>query len=212
MTQAKVNHFDRGKPFYPLVMNYLALLIGVKELALRGITGSGSIEELFARIPAFGAIPAGSDAKVADVRDGLRKLSGPLQLRSEYQDNFITVDIDDIARDIVANYQYLLASTMHAAGGVLILAHEISKDAPWHDTGPLWEFLRHCRNAVAHGGSFNLLNGEPRRPASWGSIVITPRLQGISLLKNAAGGGLLSPGDPIRLLWDIEQAYPQMSL
>ncbi len=212
MTNAQVNHFDRGKPFYPLVMNYLAQLIGVKELALRGITGPEGLEELVARIPALGAVPAGSDAKVAEVRDGLRKLGGPLQLRSEYQDSSITIDIDDIARDVVANHLYLLASTMRAAGGVLILAHELSKDAAWHDAGPLWEFLRHCRNAAAHGGSFNLLHGEPRRPASWGSFVITPQLQGTSLFKDAAGAGLLSPGDPIRLLWDIEQAYPQMSV
>jgi hypothetical protein len=32
------------------------------------------------------------------------------------------------------------------------------------------------------------------------------------LMKDEAGAGLLSPGDPIRLLWDIEQAYPAMRL
>jgi hypothetical protein len=210
MIQVPVNHFDRGKPFYPLVMYYLAQLIGVKELALRGIVGSGSLEELMDRIPALGTVPAGSEAKVAEVRDGLREISGPLELRSEYQDNFITIDIDDIARDVVTNSSYLLASMMRSAGGLLILAHELSKDAPWHDTGLLWEFLRHSRHAAAHGGTFNLLYGEPRRPACWGSFEITAELQGTSLFKDAMGAGLLSPGDPIRLLWDIEQAYPQM--
>jgi hypothetical protein len=210
MTQVLVNHFDRGKPFYPLVMHYLAQLIGVKELALRGIVGSGGLEELVDRIPALGAVPAGSETMVAEVQDGLRKLSGPLELRSEYQDNHITIDIDGIARDVVANHSYLLASTMRSAGALLILAHELSKDAPWHDTGPLWEFLRHSRNAAAHGGAFNLRHDEPRRTACWGSFVITAKLQGTSLFKDAAGAGLLSPGDPIRLLWDIEQAYPQM--
>jgi hypothetical protein len=191
-------------------MHYLAQLIGVKELALRGIVGSGSPEELIERTAARGAMPAGSEPTVAEVRDGLRKRSGPLELRSAYQNNHITIDRDDIARDVVANHSYLLASTMRSAGALLILAHELSKDAPWHDTGPLWEFLRHSRNAAAHGGTFNLRRHEPRRPACWGSFVITATLQGTSLFKDAAGAGLLSPGDPMRLLWDIEQAYPQM--
>jgi hypothetical protein len=210
MNQVPINHFDRSKPFYPLVMHYLAQLIGVKELALRGIVGSRSPEELVDRIPALSAVPAASEPIATEVRQGLRKLSGPLELRSEYQNNHITINIDDIARDVVANHSYLLASTMRSAGALLILAHELSKDAPWHDTGPLWEFLRHSRNAAAHGGTFNLLHGEPRRPAYWGSFMITAKLQGTSLFKDAAGTGLLSPGDPIRLLWDIEQAYPQM--
>lgn len=212
MTQVEVNHFNRGKPFYPLVINYLAQLIGFKELGLRGISGPESLEELMGRILAHVPVPAGTEAEVAVLRERLQKLSGPLQLRSEYQDNHITVDIDDIARDIVANSSYLVASRMRAASGILILAHELSKDASWHDKGPLWEFLRHCRNAAAHGGTFNLLHGEPRRPASWGSFVITTQLQTTSLFRDAAGGGLLSPGDPIRLLWDIEQAYPEMSV
>lgn len=37
MVQVPVNHFDRSKPFYPLVTHYLAQLIGFKELLLRGI-------------------------------------------------------------------------------------------------------------------------------------------------------------------------------
>ena len=210
MPQVSVNHFDRGKPFYPLVMQYLAQLIGIKELAFRGIVGSESLEALVNRIPALGAMPSGSEAKIAEVRDGLRKLNGPLELRSEYQGNHITIDIDDIARDVVANHLYLLSSTMRSAGSLLILAHELSKDTPWHDAGPLWEFLRHSRNAAAHGGTFNLLHGEPSRPAFWGNFAITAQLQGTLLFKDGTGAGLISPGDPIRLLWDIEQAYPQL--
>ncbi len=36
-TKVPINHFDRSKPFYPLVMNYLILLIGFKDLAACGI-------------------------------------------------------------------------------------------------------------------------------------------------------------------------------
>jgi hypothetical protein len=93
---------------------------------------------------------------------------------------------------------------------VLVMAHEISKDKPWHNHDPLWEFLRHCRNAVAHGGYFHFKNNEPRRPAFWGSFILSPASNRAPLFKK--DGGILSPGDPIRLLWDIEQAYPEMSV
>jgi len=210
MTQNPVNHFDRGKPFYPLVMNYVAQLIGFKELALRGIVGSPTIDELVSRIKISGAPPAGNATSAENLRSELEKLSGPLQLASVYQGTAITIDIDQVAREIVQNHLYLAGSMMKSAGSLLILAHEVSKDKPWHNACPIWEFLRHCRNAAAHGGRFNLLNGEPRRPAQWGNIVITSSLEGCSLFISAGIPGSISPGDPIRLLWDIEQEFPQM--
>jgi len=70
-----------------------------------------------------------------------------------------------------------------AAGIVFVMAHEISKYKPWHNHDPLWEFLRHCRNAIAHGGSFHFSNGEPRRPAQWGPFVLTHALHGTPLFK-----------------------------
>lgn len=72
----------------------------------------------------------------------------------------------------------------------------------------MWEFLRHCRNAAAHGGKFHLLNGEPCRPANWGRFSIVASMHGTPLVFNQGSAGLLSPGDPLRLLWDIEQTYP----
>jgi len=34
-----VNHFDRSKPFYPIVMGYLFQLFGLKEMLVRGAIG-----------------------------------------------------------------------------------------------------------------------------------------------------------------------------
>ena len=31
----KINHFDRGKPFYPLIINYISTLHGITELISR---------------------------------------------------------------------------------------------------------------------------------------------------------------------------------
>jgi hypothetical protein len=206
--QTVPNHFDRGKPFYPLVMHYLVLLIGLKELAIRGTVGAKDLDALIKQVPALGTVVSTSDPEVPDIREQLKKLSGPLFLRAESQTEPIEIDIDEVSRELVANFSYLLPLSMQSAGSLLILAHEISKDKHWHDTGPLWEFLRHCRHAAAHGGSFHFLNGEPRREAIWGAFTLTNQLQGTRLFKDANGVGLLSPGDPIRLLWDIEQAYP----
>jgi hypothetical protein len=212
-----INAFDRSKPFYPLIVNYLVLLIGFKDIAARG-----AIRELNKITTGNSSIPfdeiikvdlnsiSTSEEELAKIKSGLSKLSGPLELKSEFQGDNIKVEIYDIANDLMNNFSYLGRYIMRSAGALLILAHEISKDKPWHDQGRLWEFLRHCRNAAAHGGLFTFKNKEPCRLAEWGRFKIEAILQGTSLFKDE-GEGLLSPGDPIRLLWDIEQAYPSMS-
>ena len=224
-TTITINHFDRGKPFYPLVMNYIILLAGFKDLAGRGVLNeltfmsSASIhpgiddilKDLSTNIQLETSLQAQSDTSSGKIETGIKKLFGPLELKSEFQGNRITVDINEVAQELFHNSHYIITFLLRSAGSLLILAHEISKDEPWHDKGSLWEFLRHCRNAAAHGGSFDLRHGEPRRLAEWGQFRIEPSLNGTPLFKNASGVGLLSPGDPIRLLWDIEQAYPSMS-
>jgi hypothetical protein len=190
-------------------MNYLTLLVGFKELAIRGLLGKPSLD---AALDSIGGIKDASADQIDEVRTALSKLSGPLELKSEFSGNHVIFDIDEISREIAQNSSYLAEFLMRAAASVLVLAHELSKDRPWHDTAPLWEFLRHCRNAAAHGCSIHLQHGEPRRPAHWGQIQLTAQLHGTPLFKESGGSGLLSPGDVIRLLYDIECAYPQMTV
>jgi hypothetical protein len=204
------NNFDRAKPFYTLVVNYIVLLAGFKELAVRGVTGPQKLEDVFSRVLMLGPAPSAAEPVVAELRKGLSQLLGPLQLKSEFTNDHITVEIDELARELVSNFSYLSSALMRSAGSLLILAHELTKDEPWHDQGPLWEFLRHTRNAAAHGGSFNLLHGEPKRIARWGRFEIMPALNKTPLFSSANGPGLIFPGDAVRLLWDIEQAYPLM--
>jgi hypothetical protein len=208
-----VNHFDRGKPFYPIFVSYLIQIIGFKELAARGVIGPPypNVEEIVRKIDNSGAIgeAAQREIEIEEASKQLSKLLGPLQLRSEFQNNHIVVEIDDIAKDIAANADYLSSYLLLAAGHLLILAYELCKT--YSDKGPLWEFLRHCRNAAAHGGKFSFKSSEPRRPAIWGHFQIESTLEGTPLFKeNVRDSGLFSIGDPIRLLWDIEQAYPNM--
>ncbi len=212
MSQVPLNHFDRHKPFYPLVINYVSQLIGYKELAVRGVIGPRSVDDALAAVTTIGTPSSQFEADRAAFRKDLAKIVGPLQLRSEFLSSTIAVDIDEIAREVAREHNYLAEHMLNAAGVVFVLAHEESKTKTWHDQGPLWEFLRHCRNAAGHGGRFNLLNGEPRRAAQWGPFQIAPSMKGTFLFKRPSAGGLLSVGDPIRLLWDIEQTYPAMTV
>jgi len=213
MTTAPVNHFDRGKPFYPLVMNYLIQLLGFKELAARGLIGAREISVEDLQKATREPFDTADRAAVESALGGLQKLLGPLELKSEFQNDRIIVDVDAIAEELIhGNHEYLLSFYIRAAANILVLAHEVTKDTSYRDTGPLWEFLRHSRNAATHNGLFHFTHGEPRRLAEWGPFRIEASLQGTSLFKDARGQGLLSPGDPIRLLWDIEQTYPNIRI
>jgi hypothetical protein len=204
------NHFDRSKPFYPLIMNYVGQLMGFKELALRGITGAPDALQTTLSRYRLQEEAEQDEAALEKLRVYLSELGGPLQLRSEFQNGTIDIETDEIAQEIVENHTYLLANMVPAAGSIFIVAYETAKAQGWHDKGPLWEFLRHCRNAAAHGGRFTFRGNEPSRPAQWGRLEIMRSLAGMPLFKDFDGYGLLSPGDPIRLLWDLEQANPQM--
>ena len=197
-------HFDRAKPFYPIVMQYIIQLFGFKEIAVRAV----SVKEF--KIDLNG-ITSQKISVASDVAAQLHALLGPLQLKSSVQNTDLEVPIQLIAEELSANFNYLIQSLLLSAANVLVLSHELCKDSAVHDKGPLWEFLRHCRNAAGHGGKFNLLHGEPKRLAKWRCLEITTALHGTSLMVGSDGVGLLRPADPIHLLWDIEQAYPALA-
>jgi hypothetical protein len=200
--------FDRGKPFYPLIMQYLIQLVGFREVATRSVIGGPDTKQAIAKL--IGQ----SEGKVTDaakLTQDLERLLGPLELRSSGGADNLQIPIDDIATELRANIRFLSTSFFLSAGTVLILAHELCKDKPAHNADPLWEFLRHCRNAAGHGGKFHFLHGEPRRPAKWRAFEITSSMQGKPLFPIEGEVGFLAPADPLLLLWDIEQAYPTLT-
>lgn len=206
MTNA-INQFDRGKPFYPAIFHYACHFLGFHEVLRSGFTIA--IDGLRKKRAAAGLEE--TSEVMAGIETDIARL-GRLQLRCGVDGTKIPLSLDQFAKDVVAHSQYLAKHTMYAAGVVLVMAYEMNADKPWNDRGPLWEFLRHCRNGVAHGGNFNLASGQPKRPASWGPFNITRALNGTPVFRNETSAGLLFPGDPIKLLWDIEQAYPQMAV
>ena len=132
-------------------------------------------------------------------------LLGEMSLRSEYKQNILTISVDEIASDIADNHIYLLPFQMKAAGILLIMTYETSKDK-YDLKDEMWNFFYHCRNAAAHGGQFNITNVK-RFPAKWANFEITPAMNGSNLFKDPLSGGLLSLGDPIYFLYDIENKY-----
>jgi len=95
---------------------------------------------------------------------------------------FNFVDPDEVASQIALQADYLVRGMTLSAGHLLVLAHEYCRNQPYNDRGPVWEFLRHCRNGVAHGGYFNLSPKEPSRAATWAGVTISKTVQGVPVL------------------------------
>jgi hypothetical protein len=197
--------FDSTKPFRALVLCYLAQLHGFIDLASRGFA---TIAANFSEIDVEGWASGESNEKVRTfIRAAQKGHSTPLignqAPYSRVLGKTIEVSISGLAEDLLADHnQPLNHFNSMAAGSLLVLAWDLTE--PSHTHHPTWEFLRHCRNAASHHGRFNLLHGEPRRPAEWRGIVITPSLQGVPLFSAPAKDSFLGPGDPLLLLHDIE--------
>jgi hypothetical protein len=203
------NNFNRAKPFYPIVMHYIIQLIGFKELAIRGLPNIS--QQLSINLPTS-EIPQSHplEEQIENLEKSLTKISGPLQLHTVQSDTHIEIDIKKIATELSEHVQYLGNFMMASAASVLILAHEHCVGKPFRNNDPLWEFLRHCRNAAGHGCKFNFLYDEPKRPAIWGKLEITQNHQGQPLFIDGTNNGFMSPGDVLGLLWDLEQSYPDI--
>ncbi len=194
--------FDPAKPFYPLITQYLIQLLGWKELALRGIA-----EEITYSVRSQDGI---SEQESAALTERLAELRGNLYLPSAVQDSDVVADPNLIGHTLSGQSGQFALYTITAASNLLVLAHDLSENRRAYDEGPLWEFLRHCRNAVANGGRFRLRGKEPTKRAAWRSLKIKHGMDDTLLFGQGDESGLLKPADPILLLWDIEQAYPKL--
>jgi len=210
-------HFDRGKIFYPLVVQYVTALGSFKELLGHGFVklardvarheGLG-LDEALARNPSLAEhLPT----DVASHRERFEVLPA-LNLRTT-SDEPIGVDIEAISSELVERHPYHLHHWSQSAMTLLIAAWERCKAARKTRKDPAWEFLRHCRNASAHGNRFTFKGREPTRPAAWRKLEIVRPLQGTALFKEKQDcPSFLEPGDPVLLLWDLEQAYPDLTV
>lgn len=199
--------FRPDGPFYGPVVSYLCQLHGFNEIASRGVRRQmdrldvSGIDEMLAVTPdartreAFRSIAQG----------GVTNLLAEPTLHAVVGDP-LHVDIGGLADAIYAEHRRALSVHVRlSAGSLLLLAWEVSRDQ--RTTDPIWEFLRHSRNAAAHNGQFTFRHREPRRPASWRSKDITPHLEGRLLFTDGSVPGLLGPGDVVYLLADLDASH-----
>ncbi|EFL32200.1 predicted protein [Streptomyces viridochromogenes DSM 40736] len=86
-------------------------------------------------------------------------------------------------------------ATMHGAAR---LGDAIQRAGLSDRTSPLLQFVRHFRNACAHGNRWHFQNAEPRQPAELRGIVLTSALHG-----SKAAGGTVGAGDYLDMLDDV---------
>lgn len=211
--QIQENHFDRGKIFYPFVMNYIASVHGFNDLVSRALIrkigmvresqGQDKVDELMESI----------NIKNEDTRNHFKEMEKPAPLIGETEfrrsDNKkVKIEMNEIEDEIFNNGVYL-TSNLHTAACILtISAYERSKS--WdNQEDPIWNFFYHCRNASAHNNKFRIRSN--RFPAKWRGHEITKELNGQILFKDKmANEPFLEFGDVITLLWDVEQKHQSM--
>jgi len=184
-------------------MMYALTLAGWRELAVRGYPG---VRRSAVIDPATEGLRESEAQELARFLE--ERVAGVSRLGCASDRPVVQNDPDVIARELNEYSPTVPGRSMTAAASVLIVAYEVSKEANRVTQAEDWEFLRHCRNAAAHKGRFIFKNGEPRRAAAWAGLVITRELEGLPLFEDGSKTGLLQPGDPVRLLWELDERYP----
>jgi hypothetical protein len=206
-------NFDRGKIFYPLVMNCYYSMHGFMELASRGLIHClASLGDSDSQDSVDKAVEQIKMSK--ELQEKFKKTKEPTPLIGNLEFKIhngtgITTNITELATEILSNGAYLADSLTNSLCILLISAY--AKTTDWDNpSDPIWNFFYHCRNASAHNNRFRI--DKPRFPAKWRQLEITKAMNRTRLFKGKKGAGLLYPGDAIALLWDIEQRHPSMKL
>jgi hypothetical protein len=210
--------FNKELPFYNLIISFLAQLQGLNSFLTRGVKLEFDSEK--SKISCCNAATEGliienlcSQINGKKEADNLKKVLKSYECQylidfSLYSRccNPIKFDMNDISHEFFNNFLKTIDQfTLMSTGSLIISAWESTKS--FHTKDPLWEFLRHCRNALAHNnkGSFHFLYNEPINLAQWREFKITSELQGENLFNSTDSKGFLYIGDALYLLNDIEK-------
>jgi hypothetical protein len=212
--------FDKNKPFYPFVMNYIVSVHGMLEIIAR------SAYEIVRLNKSKGVSLA--DLQIDQTEDSKQKeflrhiyegnlvptlLFGDLSLRSEKLNEYIKYPIDELVKEVYINHPRILEFSKTSAQMLIISAYQITPEIiSKNKSDELWNFMFHCRNASSHDGKFKIApskNAQERFPAKWHNFEIVNSMNGKPLFKNTLTDtdGLLSVGDALCLLHDIEIRY-----
>jgi hypothetical protein len=168
--------FERGRPFYDIVMTFLAATIGL--------------------------------GPVFDQKNPLNLNRFKIRYYHGTLNPDLFVDMGQVHRQCLAGTISSGAVEKVLCCMLLNSAYEIAK--PHQDSSPEFEVFRHLRNAASHGNRFFFTSSEPRRPASWGPLIVDHHQRGKKnpLCGIECIGATLSPGDALALLCQIESRLP----
>ena len=184
-------------------MTYLSGLFGFKEFCIIGLPGISKNYQ----INLVGEVKS---SELENLKNDINKIGGPLELIVTNDSERLVIDPIETAREFIENRSYLMNYNTQAMSMCLVMANEVTLNKTYRNHDPLWEFLRHSRNAIAHNGKWHFSKNEPRNPAEWRGIKLDKTYQGKSIFFDQGVSGTLNLGDVIALLHDIEIAYPAM--
>lgn len=212
-----LDEFDPKKPFYALVLAYLCQVHGFFELVSRGLYQRF---EKFSKLSVSPYMPRSQLIALflptfnePNRKDAERVLSGgrtELLFEPELQSKCapaVKWDSGELAETVFSDkYEAALRYfNRMSAGSLLILAWDQVPSKHWGD--PIVQFLRHCRNAAAHNGTFTFKRRERVRPAEWRTLTIVRPMQGDVLFADPPKPGFIGIGDAVYLLADIEKKF-----
>lgn len=109
-------------------------------------------------------------------------------------------DLNEFRANLSSGRRFTLPLLIGALSSVIVAVEDELKRAGLRDKSkPDREFLRHLRNACAHGNTLHFTNGEPKNPASFKTFVLDTSMHGrAEVLFDYIG-----PGDVCDLLESI---------
>jgi len=102
---------------------------------------------------------------------------------------------DDQGRGLGLGEDLVAFATIYATTRI---GDEVDRLQLRDETSPLMEFLRHLRNACAHGNRWYFTGTEPKNPAVWRHLTVEPAWHG-----QRAMYGTLGPAEYLDLLDDL---------
>lgn len=82
----------------------------------------------------------------------------------------------------------------------VVFIHDLIVNSEFNKNTPEYEFLRHIRNGFSHGNRFHFIGDQPNNTASFENLIITKKLQGITVLHD-----FVFIGDVIKLIAFIKK-------
>lgn len=139
------NNFDRGKIYYPLIMNYIFSLHGFIDLVSRGLIRQLAVYKNPSSRDIHDKLIESLNISDVDVKNEFKNIKKPAPLFVKQgflksDGKKIRIDINEIADETVKEAVYLTSTLNNSACILFISAFEKTKE--WDDQkDPIWNFF-----------------------------------------------------------------------